>query len=821
MASCALHTRTIEALIMPEAQSSATALPSASLELAVRGMSCAACVGRVERALRKLPGVLDVQVNYATEVATVRLVATAEALPLSPAMAAPLIDAVSRAGYEAAWIEPDVMVVEPVVPWWQVWGPVLLGLAAAVPLMLPMLWGDHHFWPPWVQFALATPVQFILGARFYRAAWAALKARAGNMDQLVALGTTAAWGLSVWLWWRHETLGGEHAAMGHGPALYFESSAVVIALVLLGKALEARAKRETSAAIRGLQSLRPDTVLRVGPQGEIEVPLKQVVVGDRLIVRPGERIPTDGRVLEGRTHADESLLTGEPLPVPKAEGDHLTGGSVNAEGRLLMVVEAVGGQTLLAQIIRRVVDAQATKPPIQRLVDRVSAVFVPVVLGIALVTGLGWWVWGLPGDEALIRAVAVLVIACPCALGLATPAAIMAGTGAAARHGILIKDPEALERTHRVTVVAFDKTGTLTEGRPVLEHWQAVQGEVTPGGNVPGEQALAWAAALQSGSEHPLARAVREAALKRGWSSADAVALREVQAVPGRGIQGLLDWQGQTWQLCLGSGAWLRTVAQQASSASSSVESLPAWAQAQAWASQGRSVSWLWWQPVQARPEPADPGAAAQFEPQAIQVLAVMAFADPLKSTSAQAVAHLHALGVRTVMISGDNRGAAQAIASQLGIEEVVADVLPGQKADHIQRLQAGGQAIVAMVGDGLNDAPALAAADVGLAMAHADGGADVALQAAGITLMRGDPMMVPAALDIARRTSAKIRQNLLWAFGYNVVGIPLAALGGLSPMLAGAAMAFSSVCVVTNALWLSRWRPATPGISADRTQNA
>jgi Cu+-exporting ATPase len=784
-------------------------------------MSCAACVGRVERALRKLPGVLDVQVNYATEVATVRLAATADMPPVSPATAAPLIDAVSRAGYEAAWIEPDAAVIEPVVPWWQVWGPVLLGLAAAVPLMLPMLWGDHHFWSPWVQFALATPVQFILGARFYRAAWAALKARAGNMDQLVALGTSAAWGLSVWLWWRHEATGGEHAAMGHGPALYFESSAVVIALVLLGKALEARAKRETSAAIRGLQSLRPDTVLRVGPQGEVEVPLKQVVVGDRLIVRPGERIPTDGRVLEGRTHADESLLTGEPLPVAKAEGDALTGGSVNAEGRVLMVVDAVGGQTLLAQIIRRVVDAQATKPPIQRLVDRVSAVFVPVVLGIALATGVGWWAWGLPADEALIRAVAVLVIACPCALGLATPAAIMAGTGAAARHGILIKDPEALERAHRVTVVAFDKTGTLTEGRPVLAHWQVVQGGAGPDGGTPGEQALAWAAALQSGSEHPLARAVREAARQRGWSPADAAPLREVQAVPGRGIQGLLDWRGRTWQLCLGSGAWLRTVVQQASSSPFSVESLPEWNEAQAWACQGRSVSWMWWQLVQGTSTSAELGGADQAQPPTIQVLAAMAFADPLKPTSAAAVAHLHALGVHTVMISGDNRGAAQAIASQLGIDDVVADVLPGQKADHIQRLQAGGQAIVAMVGDGLNDAPALAAADVGIAMAHADGGADVALQAAGITLMRGDPMMVPAALDIARRTSAKIRQNLLWAFGYNVVGIPLAALGGLSPMLAGAAMAFSSVCVVTNALWLSRWRPATPGISADRAQNA
>jgi len=320
--------------------------------------------------------------------------------------------------------------------------------------------------------------------------------------------------------------------------------------------------------------------------------------------------------------------------VAKAEGDALTGGSVNAEGRVLMVVDAVGGQTLLAQIIRRVVDAQATKPPIQRLVDRVSAVFVPVVLGIALATGVGWWAWGLPADEALIRAVAVLVIACPCALGLATPAAIMAGTGAAARHGILIKDPEALERAHRVTVVAFDKTGTLTEGRPVLAHWQVVQGGAGPDGEAPGEQALAWAAALQSGSEHPLARAVREAARQRGWSPADAAPLREVQAVPGRGIQGLLDWRGRTWQLCLGSGAWLRTVVQQASSSLSSVESLPEWDEAQAWACQGRSVSWMWWQPVQGTSTSSELGGADQAQPPTIQVLAAMAFADPLKPTS-------------------------------------------------------------------------------------------------------------------------------------------------------------------------------------------
>lgn len=781
-----------------------TSDPGARIELAIRGMTCAACVGRVERALRKQPQVADVQVNFATEVATVHLVqATGD--QLSTVQAA-LVDTVGDAGYEAQVIEADVPLVDEVPSWWSVWGAATLGLAAAVPLMLPMLWGNHHFWSPWVQFALATPVQFILGARFYRAAWSALKARSGNMDQLVALGTTAAWGLSMWLWWRHDPAHGAHAVHDVGPALYFESSAVVIALVLLGKALEARAKRATTAAIRALQALRPDTVRRQGPQGEVEVPLKQVMVGDRLVVRPGERVPTDGRVLEGRSHVDESLLTGEPLPVAKEVGDGLTGGAVNAEGRLVMTVEAVGGQTLLAQIIRRVSDAQATKPPIQRLVDQVSAVFVPVVLLVALATGLGWWALaGLSGEESLIRAVAVLVIACPCALGLATPTAIMAGTGAAARHGILIKDPEALEVAHRVSVVAFDKTGTLTEGHPTLREWQ-----VPANAPVSSTDALQWAAALQASSEHPLARAVREAARQQAQGAPDAngatVALQDVQAVPGRGIEGRLAWQGRDWQLRLGSRAWAIESLGGEAGESTLHDGVP---QAVQWAEQGSSVSWLWLQPTEA----ASPSPAL--------VLAAMAFADPLKANAAQAVRQLHDLGVRTVMISGDNRGAAQAIARLVGIQEVMAEVLPGQKADHIHRLQDGGRETVAMVGDGLNDAPALAAANVGMAMTHPDGGTDVAMQAAGITLMRGDPMMVPAALDIARRTSAKIRQNLLWAFGYNVVGIPLAALGGLSPMLAGAAMAFSSVCVVTNALWLSRWRPATPGISADRTQNA
>ena len=567
---------------------------------------------------------------------------------------------------------------------------------------------------------------------------------------------------------------------------------MVITLVLLGKALEARAKRQTTAAIRALQSLRPDTVHRQGPQGEVEVPLKQVLVDDVLIVRPGERIPTDGVVIEGSGHVDESLLTGEPLPVSKAPGDPLTGGAINTEARLLMRVTAVGGQTMLAHIIRRVVEAQAVKAPIQRVVDRVSAVFVPTVLGIALLTALGWWWAGVGGEVALIRAVAVLVIACPCALGLATPAAIMAGTGAAARYGILIKDPEALEIAHRVQIVAFDKTGTLTQGRPLLVDWQ-----VADGLGLDRTQVLQVAAALQTGSEHPLARAVLDEAVRQGLSLP---AMHDLQAVAGRGIQGVLPSgadASQTW--ALGSTRWMSELCTDAS--------VSPWSdKLDAWHAQGHTVSWL----MRQSPAPASLTEVPSLAGTAWQIIALMAFGDELKPEAAAAVKRLHELGVGTVMISGDNRSAAEHIGRQLGIQQVIAEVLPGDKADHIGRLQAGqggARQVLAMVGDGINDAPALAAADVGMAMANPQGGADVALNAAGITLMRGDPTLVPAALDISRRTSAKIWQNLAWAFGYNIIGIPLAAFGGLNPMLAGAAMALSSVSVVSNALLLSRWR--------------
>ena len=755
---------------------------SPSIHLSIRGMTCSACVARVERALRKVPGVADAQVNFATEVATVHP-ASGQPLPDE----AGLLASIEKAGYTAT-IQSDDDLAEVAEPegWWTLWAPAVLALSASVPLMLPMLWGDHHFWPAWFQFALATPVQFILGARFYKAGWSALKDRSGNMDQLVALGTTAAWGLSCWLWWQDATVHQGHA----GPMLYFESSAMVVALVLLGKTLEGRAKRQTTQAIRALQSLRPEVVHRLGPQGEVDVPLKLVLVGDVLRIKPGEQIPTDAVIQEGASHVDESMLTGEPLPVARHVGERVTGGSINGEGLLTVRVIAVGAQTMLAQIIESVVEAQAGKAPIQRLVDQVSAVFVPVVLVLALLTGLGWWAWGLPGEQALIRAVAVLVIACPCALGLATPAAIMAGTGVAARQGILIKDPQALEMAKAIQVVAFDKTGTLTEGRPRLLGLHPAGG-----GALGDDDLLAVAAAMQAGSEHPLARAVLQAVAQRTDAAvlAARAQARDTRSVGGRGLESVVSLSngeggdgGECSPWRLASMPWMTSMALTPPVSDDLL------AQVQAQAAKGATVTWLL-QQVDAAQD-------------AWQARAWLSFGDDLKPGAKDAVALLKAQGIYTVMISGDNWGAARAMAQAVGLDEVVAEVLPGQKADHVRALQRRGA--VAMVGDGLNDAPALAAADVGMAMANPGGGTDVALHTAGITLMRGDPLLVPAALDIARQTSARIRQNLFWAFAYNVIGIPLAAMGGLNPMVAGAAMAMSSVSVLLNALRLTRWRP-------------
>jgi len=544
---------------------------------------------------------------------------------------------------------------------------------------------------------------------------------------------------------------------------------VVITLVLLGKWLEARAKRQATSAIRALQQLRPETAHLVGPRGESDVPLAEVMLGDRLAVRPGERVPADARVIEGQSEVDESMLTGEPLPVPKGPGDALTGGAVNGDGRMVVEVSAVGAESVLARIIRLVEDAQAAKAPIQRLVDQVAAVFVPVVLAIALATLAGWLLAGAGIEVAMIHAVAVLVIACPCALGLATPVAVMAGTGVAARRGILIKDARALELAHRLGTVAFDKTGTLTVGRPVLTALVSVAGGRDEA------ELLATAASLQGGSEHPLARAVMAAAAGRGMQPPP---LSAMQAMPGRGVRGLVN--GESWAI-----ASLRWCAE--------LGAVPDAAQVERLHAQGATVS-----------------ALLRFDAAgAAQVQALLAFADEPKPEAAQAIRTLHARGLRVVMISGDNLRAAQAMAARLGIaaEDVRAEVLPADKAAQVSALKKNGQ-VVAMIGDGANDAPALAAADVGIAMAPAGGGTDVAMEAAGITLMRGDLALVAEALELSARTVAKIRQNLFWAFAYNVAGIPLAAFGLLSPVVAGAAMALSSVSVMANALLLRRWKP-------------
>lgn len=742
------------------------------LDLGVGGMTCASCVSRVERALKKLPGVTDATVNLATESARVHWQPGTTEAQDPATMLARIQRAVRDAGYEPRAADAATTEVVPTlagVPR-DAW-PVLLGALLSLPLALPMvgdLLGRHWMLPAWVQFVLATPVQFVLGARFYKAGWHALKAFTGNMELLVAIGTTAGWALSTWLWQRAEP--------GEMVHLYYEGSALVITLVLLGKWLESRAKRQTTEAIRALQALRPDTA-HLMPDGlrrtEItEVPVAELLPGDVLQVRAGERFPADGRVSEGETQVNESMLTGEPMPVPKRVGDALTGGSLNGEGVVLMQVTAVGTQSVLHRIIALVQDAQATKAPVQRLVDQVAAIFVPVVLLIALATWAAWMVSGAALEEALIHAVAVLVIACPCALGLATPAAIMAGTGVAARHGILIKDAQALEVAHRVRLVAFDKTGTLTRGQPrLLRLW--------PAEGVDGARVLALAAGLQAQSEHPLAKAVVEAAREQQQTGLPSQAVR---AVPGRGTEGLSEGR----PLRIGSLRWMQELALPLASLDGPAQQLRG---------EGATVSALAW---------------------GDRVLALLAFGDEPKPGAQEAIEALHERGLRTVMISGDNQGAAEAMGRRLGLRpeagEVMAEVLPGDKAARLRALREAQGVPVAMVGDGVNDAPALAAADVGLAMGGpaegGGGGSDVAMHAAGITLMRGDPRLVAAALDISHRTVIKIRQNLFWAFIYNVAGIPLAALGYLSPVVAGAAMALSSVSVLGNALLLKRWTP-------------
>ncbi|WP_175727568.1 heavy metal translocating P-type ATPase [Burkholderia ambifaria] len=741
-------------------------------EFDIGGMTCASCAGRVEKALAAVPGVARASVNLATERASVHGAGALDA--------AALIGAVTTAGYRASLAAaPDAGAVVEVPSSDAAQAPesrkrreairernLVIGSAVlSTPLIVPMLvapFGIDAMLPGWLQLVLASIVQFGFGARFYRAAWHAVKARTGNMDLLVALGTSAAFGLSLWMLVR------DPVDPGH---LYFEASAVIVTLVRFGKWLEARAKRQTTEAIRALNALRPDRARVVEHGVERDVPLAQVRVGTTVSIRPGERVPVDGRIVSGRSHVDESLITGESLPVPKDDGDPVTAGSINGEGALVVATTAIGAETTLARIIRLVESAQAEKAPIQRLVDRVSEVFVPAILGIAVLTLIGWLIAGAGTETAILNAVAVLVIACPCALGLATPAAIMAGTGVAARHGVLIKDAQALELAQRTTVIAFDKTGTLTEGKPSVTAFDAV--------GIPREQALALAAAVQRQSDHPLARAVVAAheadVMARGGGAGSAgIVAADARAVAGRGVQAHVDGQ----LLALGSTRWRDELG---------IDVPPELdARAAELEHAGNTISWL----------------MRADAPRAL--LALIAFGDTVKPGARDAIAALSARGVASVLVTGDNRGSAAAVAASLGIGEVHAQVLPDDKARVVAELKRTHGGVVAMVGDGINDAPALAAADVGIAMAT---GTDVAMHTAGITLMRGDPALVADAIDISKRTYRKIQQNLFWAFVYNLIGVPLAALGWLNPVIAGAAMAFSSVSVVTNALLLRRWK--------------
>ena len=683
-----------------------------------------------------MPGVVDASVNLALERASVTCV-TGEVA------SAELEGRLARIGYRLLPAPATEAAPEPAAAEARtVWVAALLTVPMVAGMALRELGYEELHLMPAAEVLLATPVQVVLGWRFYMAAFRALRAGGANMDVLVALGTTAAYAYS---WYLLLTLG--EAAEGE---LYFEASAVIITLVLLGKHLEARAKRAATGALRQLMALRPVEARVRRPNGDLAVPVAEVAVGDLVLVRPGENIPVDGMVAAGGSDVDEALVTGESLPVAKGPGDAVVGGAVNTTGYLEIRATTVGANGVLARIARLVADAQQGKARVQRLVDRVSAVFVPAVLAVAVATGVAWLALDAGAESALVAAVSVLVIACPCALGLATPTAIMTGTGAAARAGILIRDVDTLQRAPGLTKVVFDKTGTLTAGRPRLATAHACRGDE--------DQLLRLAAAVQHASEHPLAGAVLAAAAERGIRAPPADAFRNHV---GQGVSGIVDGR----QVRIGTADFIGAVG--------AAPPAPA----------ARTVVWL-----------ADETGT----------LGSLSFADPLRPQAAAAVRALDRMGIGCVLLSGDAPATVRELADAVGIADARGGIRPERKASVVRELAAAGER-VGMVGDGVNDAPALAAADVGIAMGT---GTDIAMETAGITLMRPDLALVPAALAAGRATLRKIKQNLFWAFAYNVVGIPAAALGYLSPTLAGAAMACSSVCVVVSSLLLRGWRP-------------
>ncbi|MBE9608688.1 heavy metal translocating P-type ATPase [Chitinilyticum piscinae] len=723
-------------------------VPQSTLELDIQGMTCAACASRIEAALSRLPGA-SANVNLASNTATL-------SIPAGTLSTADVIRVIEKTGYTAKAIENAGLTGH--TPTNNRELPLFaLALGCTLPFMLEMaamFAGHGHLLTREWQLVLASVVQFIAGWRFYRGAWHALRSGGANMDVLVALGTSVAWGLSAAI-----TLAGRHDM-----PMYFEASATIITLVLLGKLLEARAKRRTADAMGELLALQPRTA-RTERDGQlVELPISQLRHGDVVIVRHGEQVAVDGTVLDGSAAIDEALLTGEPLPVSKTAGNRVFAGTRNIEGMLRIRAEGIAGQTQLAEMLQLVRSAQNSKAPIQALADRIAAIFVPAVLGIALLTFLLTGLITRDWLTATLHAVAVLVIACPCALGLATPTAVMVGMGIGARHGLLFRNATALEHAARLTTLVMDKTGTLTTGKPAVE---AIQPLTTASA----DSLLQLAASAEAGSEHPLAHALLGEAQARGLPLLPTEAL---QATPGQGI--LARVAGQ--ELRIGKPEWLGSWPQAASD----------WTAAAA--SRGCTVI----------------GMQCNGE-----LAALFALRDTPRASSKAAVAELDSRHIHVVMLTGDLPATALAIAGELGIAEVRAGVLPAGKAAVVQELQRAGR-IVGMVGDGVNDAPALASADVSFAMRS---GADAALETADVTLMHSDPAHLPQALALSRATLRKIRQNLFFAFFYNVLGIPLAALGYLSPVLAGAAMALSSVSVVSNALLLRRWRPS-PSIKGE-----
>lgn len=765
------------------------------IEIGVQGMSCASCVARVEKALQQAPDVDSASVNLTTEKALVVVRGKSNGKILAKA--------VEAAGYHVGFIRSidehsdsseeadadDRIQNAKQAELQHLKQKTMASGLLALPFVLPMILHPFGFtWalPGGFQFVLASFVQFWIGAKFYRSAWLAIKARSGNMDLLVALGTTAAFGLSLYTLLnsvRVETLALLNSSLTSSDSsfwsqyfssvflnqnshhLYFESSVVIVTLVLLGKYFEEKAKRQTTQAIRALRSLRPSTARVISPVDSIEkeIPIHQLKLGDRVAVRPGERIPVDGLIQSGQSQVDESLISGESLPVSKTLGSKVVGGSLNLDGLIIIEATALGAETLLSKIIRLVENAQAEKAPIQRLVDKVSAVFVPTIVVLSLLTVFSWWLMTGNLELAVINAVAVLVIACPCALGLATPTAIMVGTGIGAKKGILIKDALALELAHSVTVVAFDKTGTLTVGQPRLTTVVPAQ-EKNTGSWKDRNSLLQLVASIQNGSEHPLAKSTVELAQKEGLAF---LPIENVKAIAGRGVLGQVSGNS----FVIGSKQLMEDYEIEIDNFLNQAEELQL---------SGHSVSYV-----------------GDVDHQ--DVLGLLAYSDVVRTEAKSAISQLQKMGVRTILISGDNAGSVRRVAGELGIDDVRADVLPENKASVLEQFKKQGE-VVAMVGDGINDAPALAAADVGFAMAT---GTDVAMHTAGVTLMRGNPLLVPEAIQISKRTYQKIKQNLFFAFIYNVVGIPLAALGYLNPMIAGTAMAFSSVSVVTNALLL------------------